>query len=234
MSCEGALFAELSSVKHLVPDHTIASMFTLLLMIAEFHVDILDAAIWQQKSERSSQAQSYDICSCEIKSIVLLLHGANEMVPDFRVNARSVCIGYQKEFLAVSTVSLEHTCSDAGIVAMFSGIRMTQDEYTMVAVANVYLLLSNSKVRCVQRSLERLRNIFVPNQVGRQQSPRSSVSFQMLTSAEASDKRTKLYTCNALTSEICGLVHEGMWYDQEIKSEYSERYDSSAAFFWIL
>jgi hypothetical protein len=203
-------------------------------MISEFNLDILDAAIWQQESEGSLQVQSCDICFCEVKSMILLLRGANETAPDFRLNAKNVCIGHKEEFLAISTMSLEHTCSDPGIVSMFSGIRIIQNEYIKMDVANAYLLLSNFKVKCVQRALERLQNMFVPRKLPRQQSPVSSVSCQMLTSAEASAKLdSSVYACNTLSSENSGLAHEGMWYDQGITSEYSERYDSSAEFCWF-
>ena len=202
-------------------------------MISEFNLDILDAAIWQQESEGSSEVP-YDICFCEIKSMILLLHGANETERDFRLNAKSVCIGHQEEFLSVSTMSLEHTCSDAGTVAMFSGIRMIQNEYLTMDVANVYLLLSNFKVKCVQRALERIQNIFVRSQVARQRTPLSSASCEILNSAEASTKLDSLlYVRNALRSENSGLAHEGMWYDRGITSEYSERYDLSAGFSWL-
>jgi len=224
MSCEGTSIVEFSFVEH--QDFKIwLRDLTFILIISEVNLDILDAAIWGNDSEGSIPMEPSNMCFCEIKSLVLLLHSADQSADAvFQMNGKSICIGHQKELVSISTISLEHLRPNAGIVAMLSGLRAIHDEYLKVNVANAYLLLNDLKVNCFQRALECIRNMFVPREIERQ---RHYSSFEKLSSASTSAELDPLlYDCDVLNSEMCGLAHEGIWYDKVITNEYSERYVS--------
>jgi len=201
---------------------------SLIFLNTEVNLDILDALIWRQESEGSLPLQPRDSLLCEIKSMLLLLRNATETAEvDVQVNAKNVSIGRLNELVSISTVSLEH--ADAGVLAMFSGLRAIQAEYLTAHAAKAYLLLSNLKTKYLQEALDSVRNIFIPREVAQQQDPDSSVSCEMRSSTIKSNKSDPLvYDCDVQNLEVCDLALQGIWYESVNLGEHSDRYASQA------